>query len=382
MNYKNFIIGLFIGLSLIGCKNENTTYDADIQIVNKDISISLDTLKIEINTNLYPYYGITGYNESLGQFYGYNESHHSIDLFSIKNKIFLKSIQLEKEGPNHIEIINDIFLSDKEEFFIIGYFDIVNLDLSGNVISRESINSKSDNKYFTKQFFYPSQDSGFEFHKKSNSFFIKTTNMQVAEGKSHNDFYARSKLIGSYSMEKNKPNSLNIKYPEEFMETNFGFNDMLFYTLTEEDIYYLFSPLPYIYKYNLKSKKIEQTSASTNGLKFLKMDYPKLSKNSDPERSLSDYLFNSNFGPIYSNDKFVVRIYQSATPESKRSIAHTNQKEAMVQVFDRNLNLLKNISLDFNITFSGIFIDNSAVYVQVPPDNEEFISFLKITLQD
>ncbi len=75
------------------------------------------------------------------------------------------------------------------------------------------------------------------------------------------------------------------------------------------------------------------------------------------------------------------RIYQSATPQSKKYIANQNFKKNYLQVFDKDFNLLKNIELDFSITHAGMFTGASFIYFQQDSDHEDSLSFYRIQIE-
>ncbi len=377
---KNKFIFLILIFCCFSCKHsENKRIKNTDRLINS-INVKFDTIKFKINNSQLSYYPLTTYNGQNGNLYCYNDTHHTIDVYSIKDKILKKIIPLVKEGPNGIERPNDILITESNELYAIGYFDISNIDENGNIIERKSINSKSRDSYFSKHFFFPSKDSGFEYHKESDQYYIINTNMQYDISSQKKDFFKNSKLIGSYSMLEEQPRELDISYPSEYLELDFGFNSIPFTTIYDDKIYYLVSSLPHIYTYDIKTHEIYKADTSTDGLPHLKMNYNKIANELSINERLNTYMLNSNFGPIYVNQNFIARVYQSATPESKIGINDSNVKENMLQVFDKNFNLIKNISLDFAITFAGIFMDESSIYFQLPPDTEEYLSFLRIDL--
>lgn len=377
-NLKLLIKCLLTLIILQSCNNSSVSPIRNDNILN----IHIDTLKIKINTKLLPYYALTGYNKSQDKFYAYNGSNHSIDVFSIGEGLYLQSLVLESEGPNYVESPNELCMLDNGDIYTIGYFDITKLNALGGVIKRQQINSKSDDGYFKTHFFYPSQDNGFEYDTKTDMFYIKNTNMEAGKSLRPETFYSQSKVIGSYTFNMKEAKVLEIYYPTEFTEKDFGFNDIPFFTISEGFIYYSFSPLPYIFKYNLNTQETIKVKVPTEGLPLLKMDYPAISKNNNTGKSFNSFVFNSNFGVILSNEKYVARLYHSASLPIKESNPGKMEKESYVQIFDKDINLIKNIKLDISAAFSGSFMNSDAIFVQMSPDNEDELSFLKISINN
>jgi len=71
----------------------------------------------------------------------------------------------------------------------------------------------------------------------------------------------------------------------------------------------------------------------------------------------------------------------SSTPDSKTEDAINNVKENVLQIFDRNLSFIKNIPLNFQNGFSGMFIDDNQLYFPVLLDNENELGFHRLTIE-
>jgi hypothetical protein len=95
---------------------------------------------------------------------------------------------------------------------------------------------------------------------------------------------------------------------------------------------------------------------------------------------LSTFINNSNFGSLLSTDAFITRIYLSSNPEHKRnSNDGKSYKESLLQIFDKNLHLIKNFNVETALGFSGNFSDSKNLYFQIEAMNENEIRFLKLS---
>jgi hypothetical protein len=371
---------MIVVLLFVTCKKDKATQN--ISQKTNNISIIRDTLKIKINNNFLPQYNITNYNKKLNSFFGYNHALHQIDYFNFNEKnIKAETIKLDSEGPDTIYKPNDIFVTNNEEIYLISYFNITKLNKEGNILEKRAINSTSDKDYYKNQFLFPNHDNGFEFNYINNKFYILNTNMKISKNKNAKEFYDSSKFLSTYNFDKDEIESLSIKYPEEFSENNHGFNDIPFISMNQDKILYSFSSTSPIYEYDIDTKKTTKHKLDIENLPEYRADYPDINSNSTVQNRINSFIFNSIFGPVFSNGNNIFRTYQSAIPESKKSEAKEYLRKSVLQVYDKKLNHLKDYKLNFRFGFNGIFSNNESVFFQLAPEKEDEISFLKLTIK-
>jgi len=123
-----------------------TVYFAAIVVIScsgsqesNNLSILVDTLHIPISSRqLSTYYTSTSFTTSEGAdcFVGYNHTAHSLDFFDLNQGRFIRSLQLEYEGPNGIPSFGS-FAANKDWIAIIsGNTIIYLLDHQGQVIHK------------------------------------------------------------------------------------------------------------------------------------------------------------------------------------------------------------------------------------------------------
>ncbi len=379
------LLTLFCAIIITGCNDNTKTIVSKNLIQNNYVSIQRDTVSIAINDDFQSNYAVTTYNKTLNTFYGYNLEKHKIDCFFLGSKVSkISSIPLVIDGPNAIKShqqINALFVSDNNDIFLINPYNIYKLNRKGEIISKNNINdSSSVNKdYYKKHALSPSHNTGFSYAYNNNHFYIKNTNLQYPRRGQQQNYFETFKLISKYNFEKNTVKELDIKFPSEFVSKNFGFNSIPFFSLHNKDIYYVFSPLPYIYNYNTDTQVTTVYTTTSDNLPYYNIkDYP--DNNNSGYLNSSSFLFNSNFGPIYASNDFVFRFYQSAVPERKRKAATQKNKESVLQVFNRDMDLVKNYRLNANVSFSGLFINNNTVYININSKKGKDIRFLKLSV--
>lgn len=371
---------LFILLAFIFLTSCNDG-EREIKSTSKSLSISIDSISITIDSTFLQYYRQTSFNKTNGKLYGYNSALHRIDYLSINDKKnTIGFIQLQKEGPHGIELPIDIYVTNDNEIFLITNNNIIKINSEGEIISKNGINSNSNKEAYNHHNLFPSQDSGFEYRLDDRLFYILNTNMEFSKRKNPKKYYENSRLISSYNYNMDELTELDIPYPKEFQEKDFGFNNLPFVHLDTNYIYYSFSPLPDLYRYHILTKEITTYKVDTKDLPYYKSDYKDLSTNAY-SMSLNTFTDNSNFGSLLSTNDFIIRIYLSSTLEHKiNSNNNQNPKETALQIFDKDLQLLKTVNINNALGFASNFSDGNTLYFQIEALNENEIRFLKLEL--
>jgi hypothetical protein len=350
--------------------------------VDSNLNIKIDTINIAIDSTFMQYYRQTSYDKTNKKLYVYNSSLHRLDYLDFDTQTNTNGyIQLKKEGPNGVERPNDILVTNDNNISLITYNDIIKINSNGEIISKNGINSNSNKDIYNRHYLFPSQDSGFDYNSDDDLFYVLNTNMQVSSREEPKKFYKSSKLISRYSFTDDELTVLDIPYPKEFQEKDFGFNNLAFVCLNNNKIYYSFSPLLDVFSYDISKEKIKRHETSFEGLPYYKYDYKDRSEGNHG-LNMDTFTFNSNFGSIMCNKDYVIRVYLSSTPEHKVNPSDKSQspKESAIQIFDKDLNLLKNFKVNSNLGFAGNFSDDEYFYFQIDPLNENEIRFLKVQI--
>jgi|GEM_PF-6621659 len=370
-NLKIFII--FLIFYITGCNESPDNSSQKVLFTTQEI-------KIPITENQLSYYSITSYNKENNNFLGYNEFTHAIDIFSLDSSKFLGSIKLQLEGPDFLQNPNAFHQLNDDEFVSIDYYQISYFDKKGNVKQRVDINSKSSHSFFYENFLYPNQDNGFMVQGNKNRFIVFNANMKESTSVNPQAYYQNYSLFTKIDVEGNLID-LNIPFAKEYHQKFYGFNDLVFSSFFNETLYYNFSALPDIFSFNLKSKIVKRHQVSTNTLPLLKTENIPFDQSTNTGALIDVYLKSSNFGPILLSNDYIFRIYQSGAPEGQRNLTESRDyKEKIIQVFDKDYNLVTDIPFDFNITYSGIFNNENILYFQTPPNDDNHLNFKRYIL--
>lgn len=345
------------------------------------ISYTKQEIKIPITENQISYYTTTSFFEKRNHFLGYNEFKHSIDIFSLESTEFIKSIFLQREGPEYIDKPNAFYQFDDNELVSIDYFHITFFDSTGTVKKRININSKSEHPFFYLNFLYPNQDNGFHFMNNFKEMIVFNANMKESTSVNPQAYYQNYSLFTKIDVEGN-PIDLSIPFAKEYHEKFYGFNDIVFSSIENEMLYFNFSALPDIFSFNLKTKELNRGQVSTNTLPLYKTESISFDQANNTGLMIDTFLKSANFGPILTTNDYIIRVYQSGAPEGQQNLtASRDYKQKIIQVFDKDYRLLKDIPFDFNITFSGVFNFGNTLFLQKPPldDNSLLFEIIKLT---
>ncbi len=375
---RSIILLIIISFCFISCNNDlNKTIISN----NTNFSIKIDTISISIDSTFLQYYSKTNFNKRNNKLYCYNSILHRIDYLSFENNTDNGYIQLQKDGPNGIKRVNDVYVKSEDQIFLISYNRIVEINSRGEITLQRKINSTSNKEFYKSHFLFPSQDSGFEYSNENDNFYIMNANMQFAKRNNPVGFYESYKLMTEYNFENDQLTNLSIGFPNEFTEKDFGLNSMPFVHLDRGNIYYSFSPLPYLYKFDLKNNKSIKLNPSIEGLPYYNYDYDGLSDELDGI-NMKSFMNNSNFGSIISTKNHLIRVYLSPNLEHKKdNVGNENLKESALQIFDKNLTSLENKKIENDLGLSGSFSDDESFFFPIALESENEINFLKISIE-
>lgn len=365
-------------ISIVSCKKgNNQSTVVNNKYLNEKLNIEIDTVNIKIGNNQLPFYSKSTIEEESNKYFGYNHTLHSIDVFDLKNKAYLKNIKLFKDGPDKVESI-DAFKVKNNEIHAISrnYIVVINLN-NGKVKNRTLINSL-DNKFYTENQTYITNGSEFKFVEKEG-YYVKTINYKHSISKESKKHYNNGKILSYFSFKDNKMNnSIDISYPKEYQENHYGFNNKTSFFHSDDDqfIYYNFSALPSVFKYNKKTKIITQYNFESKNLPAIKTE--SIGWTPPADRMFQHYILNSNFGRLYGNNDYFFIIYNSGLPDDFKDMGNAYAaKKKVLLVFNKEFSLLTSIDLlNLGMGLDSGFVFENKLYFPYSTKNENVASFL------
>jgi hypothetical protein len=353
--------------SLVSCRNS----DNEDGLI-KSLTYSIDTVSIDVNEyQLVDYtYSSIFKADSSDYLYGYNQPLHRIDIFSLSGRVFIKSIPLNKDGPNAVEYPFDFFVHTQDSLFYYGgNYSLDIISGLGELVGKNILPSSRNVSDIGKQRVgYLSNPILFKlyFDSKSNSVFFHSYSMESIPNKKE---YYQAPILVEINLETGETKDYPFHFPDsylvegeylgEYMNPNIVIGDSL--------IIFSFPNSPVINVYDRKhdrlvSKKIESgftknmvksMHSGTYSEIYLRLNH--LVEN--------PYFYTTIFD---SYRKLFYRIHRGEHPNPDLNLGNYNLSytKDYLSVLDENLNLLQEIelpshtynALSFFVTREGLFL--------------------------
>jgi hypothetical protein len=357
----------FILFLLVSCRNGGNE-----NVINQVLTYSVDTVSIDVNEyQLFDYPRSSIFKtDSIDYFYGYNQPFHRLDIFSLSDRAFIKSIPLSTDGPNALDTPFDFFIHKPDSIFFYGSnysLNIINelgvlisknlLSTSRNVsgIGKQKVGFLSDPLSF--KLYFDSESSSVFFHSYSMESLpnqakyyqvpvLAEINLATGEAKDY-PFY----FPDSYLMEG--------EYLGEYMNPNIVVDDSL--------IIFSFPTSPVINVYNRKLDKLVS--------KRIESGFTKNTVKSMPSETYSEiqlrlnhlienpYFYKTVFDP-FRNLFYRTHRGEHPNPDLNLSNVDFSCTKNYLTVLDKDLNLLQEIELQahkydatsFFVTKDGLYL--------------------------
>jgi|TARA_R100000365_G_C2745382_1_gene74227 hypothetical protein len=356
----------FILISLVSCKN-----DAEQKSLIKSIAYTVDTVRINLDKNqLYDYPRFSVFKtDSIDYFYGYNQSLHRLDIFSLTEGEFINSIPLNTDGPNAVDSPFDFFIYQPDSIFLYGRnysLDIINDQ--GVVVAKELLPLSRNSSGVGKQKVgYLSHSVHFKLYvdSASNSVFFHSYSMESILNKS---VYYEVPILAELNLQTGKVKDYPFHFPDsylldgeylgEYMNPNIVLSDSL--------IIFSFPNSPVVNVYDRKSGKLIsrtiESGFSINTVKSLPSEtYSEIHLRLN-HLIENPYFYHTVFDP-YRN--LFYRTHRGEHPNPDLSLGNLNfsQTKDYLTVMDHSLNLLQEIelpahkydALSFFVTKDGLY---------------------------
>lgn len=342
------LVRFFILFLFFSCKN-----DFNEDSYKKTLTFSIDTISININDYQlfdYTYYSIYE-TDSLAYFYGYNQPLHSIDKFSLKGEKFLKSIPLNPDGPNSVDIPFDFYVHNEDSIFYYGSnYSLDIIDESGVIINSNLLESTRN---FTK---LAEQNVGFLAHpiyhklyfdSKINSVFFHSYSVESIP---NNSKYYQTPILVEINLETAEVIDYPFYFPNPYQKEGEYLGEYMNPNIVVEDSLIIFS-FPNSPVINVYDRKLDKLVSKEIKSRFTKNSVEPLPSETYSEIHLrlnhlieNPYFFRTLFDP-YKN--LYYRIHRGEHPNPDLSLGNYNLSYTRdyLSVFDSDFNLLEEIEL-------------------------------------
>lgn len=386
MKYILLIFGLFLS-----CNRSDKAYvnletklkgDLNIDIKFESFSIPIDS----ITYNRYACFSNFNLN-NCDYLAGYNGKIHSIDIFNLTNRTFLKHLFLNKDGPNQLSFVSGLYVINWDSIIVYSDFDVCIIDSSGNIKYKRDLSKIAIKESGFSRSLSSTYSTNMFYSEERNSIFLIYTPRNV---KFWSESFLKIPFLAEFNLTINTLELVPVYYSNFFVENSFVADSYEpFVKIFKNKIYYCFSGESNIYSFDLDTKVLETFGARssftdnitkpirfTNNLTILTRhrleNVSFLNVLYDPYRNLF-YRFH------YGEQKYKVSAYKYNT---------FFDKKLYLMIFDSEFKLIKEIKLDdytYNTNFYGVTREGLVLNAnhELKPDyNDNLAQFklLKINL--
>jgi len=369
LKIKIGLIARFLILFFVfSCKNGANEYG----LKNIALTYSIDTVSIgikEFQLSDYSDYSIFT-TDSLDYFYGYNKPLHRIDIFSLTDREYLKSISLNTDGPNAVGSPFDFFIHKPDSILFYGHnlsLDIINEQ--GAIIAKNMLSgSRNITNEGREKFGYLSDPISFKLYydSKTKSAFFHSYSLEAIPNQAQYyqlpilvEVNLKTMDVTDYPFQFPDSYLLNGQYLGEYMNPNIVVDDSL--------IIFSFPNSPEINAYDRKSKQLVS--------KRIESEFTKNTVKSMPSGTYSEmhlrlnhlienpYFYKTVFDPFR---KLFYRTHRGEHPNPDLILGNLNFSftRDYLTLLDENLNLLEEIELpahkydvlSFFVTKDGLYL--------------------------
>lgn len=337
---------------LVSCSDTSTFKQLTPEILQVDIEIPTHCLNNYISFTV-------SENKNQLYFYGYNYLYHRIDLFDIIKGSYIKSIDLEKEGPNGVGNVNDFTILPNGYIIIVNFKTLSVLDQNGFLI--EKIDLLGTEIQF-RDFDY--QSEFFMFRERHDLYFNPESNNMVLPIGSLNPFTYDHSIFGFINLKDKSFRKTNIQFPDDYLKDFYGMYS--YFNLSHNDGKYIYSfPISSDF-YELKT---DGTSIKVQGYDSKIITKPINPSDKSDKNKLIDHLYDAEYygKTIYDQktDSYfrILKTIDKNTNEVKRYIEQINEK---------GTNGRYQIPNNFS---TNLFVNSGKVYLMELDKSEKLLSF-------
>ena len=396
---KNFIHYLVLILASTSFACDYNEKDSNKLIVETDdklenIGLKIDSIAIPVD-NILTYYDIFDKYDYNNEFIytGYDQKRHSINFINLSNEKVLKTVSLNKEGPQGIGEISGIHCQSKDSIFAISLNNIYLylFDSNGKIQRKWPINDKDvqHEKFYRFNVFSLSKPNAFHFSTGNKSIYIRNFYYEKSPSTEPKEYFRNANLLGKLDLFENAPSLIPIEYSSTLKDNYVGYlDDPDFVFIDEKDslkkVIYTFPATADIFSYDMKSNSTTLFKPNSRPIK-LHIDYLNWNASNNSGQKLQAVNSDVMYGRIihiYDQGKsyYVQFCFDKPIQLSINSRTVPYRKVYLV-LYDENFNLIlsKKLSL-YSALYNSAFYQNSILYIP-QLKNESELCFLKLSFQ-
>lgn len=377
-----FFFQAFILLLCVACaKKERNNVVVKDRIHGLSIKISTDTLSIKINENLLSDYDVFSICDN--QFMaGYNNVRHTLDFFDIKNLRFIRTVNLDSEGPNGIQRIAALDFVSFDSIFLLSENFIYLLDSIGDVTRKVGINGNGHQDVYSSYSFFVENNNIFKYNSTSNSLTMAIVSHSVPRT-NQKYFSENNSIVAQYFLTNDSIGLYPIGYSQPYRENFLGFNCLKYFNLIDENrMCFLFSGDPAIYVYNASNLSTTQFNVKSD-LPNMKIVSSNWNGGQSFDAGLTHYIKSCTFGPIFEIKDFYIRLYRSALPEGVTDLRSLAPKKKFISVYNQQFELINEFPIEIaSLDWERSFVIEDELYIPLQNQDEDLLMLVKITIHE
>lgn len=312
------------------------------------------------------------YNAKLNAMVGYNPARHSIDIWDLNKRIFLKGIYLESEGPNAINDLKSLHFINNDSLIILTNYAFYIINSINVIIAKIPINKTGSElvgiNFDSLNIFNDANNRNRIYYNDHCIFFsLKEYN---------NDFYGYNHaIIGKLNLNTKMVTLLHIKHDSRYRNSSYGLFDKPNITYTKSIIVVNF-PIAndiYLYDYNGNLIKHVYPKGQYSYLECKPYIGAKVIDDLNIENHLNS---NPTYYPVIYLEKSrkYLRIHRPPVQEDKEKYYLT--------LYDEQLNLEDERVLSrAGMTLASMFNDQKAIYIYKWGNSEDTVIFKMLTAE-
>lgn len=354
---------LCVALLYFSChKNDTTGFTYGIQI---------DTVHIEIPNHFIDYYITYNISNEYNLFVGYNHIDHSLQFIDLKNRETKHTIKLERDGPNKIDIVGEIFIAkDKIYLKSTPYWIIMNY--TGQIVERINfidLADNLDNKYLIDGGFSLNYMVKKEISPDYQSIFLR---LYPKNAKMNSpQFYENPLFCKLYFSQQKVKIEPYLPYPDIFKTGyNYGMLNQPSIIELKDRLIYSFPNHSTIYVYSFEDSLISSNEVKSEKIKSV--------ININQKGSFRDILKSSLLGDRYhpiSYDKYRDLYYRVIRVKNEVK----DENEYFLQIIDNQFRIIEEVFLSFSeVDRNRYVVTSDGLFFQLLSSNGNLFSYVKI----
>ena len=378
---------IFLSLSLIALLFLFSCQEARVSEVISEVSkyekayMTVDTLRIELTEKqkfIYKKFGTVSHNAEL-YFVGYNDILHSFDVFNLDKSTFVRSIPLQREGPNGIPDLIGFTPVGVDCLYILGATQLVRVNSKGEIEDKIGINhgnTSISGHNPNKDMFWLETDEPLYYDNETHSIYGKNHSYQY--GQCDPRRYKNRDLVVRLELEGERMSTVPVRLPQEKADGSYGFIDKTFTNWSHDQLIYNFASDPNIYVMDRNSERVkvyDGHSFYTNNV----VTPLSWSACNDYDFKVAHYIREVQFEKVMTDPHrgLYYRFHRKELPIDKPKGHEFNDKKLFLTIFDDAFAKAQEFILDNRSYPTHVsFVGEKGLYVSAPEGDDTMVFYI------